>query len=459
MYVLWINLLLYGLLQNDVMADQICESVSGVCPADTCCRQDKCDLEGNGIRCCTGSESANDCSDCPLCRDCQWSEWSTPKKVSPESCGDGKQPRKQVGEVTRKYITYSDGSIKSPGGKCDDLRTKMTWEKDCPEHCQLSECVWSEWSESCPSRRNCTRTKINPDLPKFGGRSCEEEAGCKGTDCWQSQTENKTCGVCGTGCQIGIVSAIVIAIAAGLAYMKYKNRRGRGRGSGIGGPGGIGRGGGTPSPRDPTECPLKQNTPTPSSPLTHQGQALEQQQAMQGQNSPAGMAPPQPGQQPPPGAVPPNQGQVNGQRQPASQQPGQAPPQQQGAKPLQQPQAAPQQQPAMPIGQPQQAGQPPQQLCPQQQGACPQGAPQQGALPQGPQQGARPQGAPQQGAPRPQQPGQPQGARPGQPQAAGQPQPAAPAQQQQAKVPQQQPQSGAAPQGVQGAKPSDGQLL
>ena len=64
--------------------------------------------------------------------DCQWEPWSDPKKVSPTTCGDGQQPRKRIGEVTRKYITYSDGTIKGPGGKCDDLRTRKLWEEDCP---------------------------------------------------------------------------------------------------------------------------------------------------------------------------------------------------------------------------------------------------------------------------------------------------------------------------------------
>ena len=67
-----------------------------------------------------------------LIGDCVWGEWSAPKKVSPDTCGDGLQPRKRVGEVTRKYETYPDGEIKSPGGKCDDLRTKKSWEEDCP---------------------------------------------------------------------------------------------------------------------------------------------------------------------------------------------------------------------------------------------------------------------------------------------------------------------------------------
>jgi len=198
---------------HGAFADQICESDTGICPADTCCRQDKCDLEGNNIKCCTASESDATCSTCPICRDCVWGEWSAPKKVSPETCGDGLQPRKRVGEVTRKYITYPDGEIKSPGGKCDDLRTKQPWEENCPEHCQLSECVWSEWEykvNSC-GRRSCTRTKINPDLPKFGGRSCEEEAGCNGRDCWQSQTENKTCGN-GIGWIIFIVIVAILAV-------------------------------------------------------------------------------------------------------------------------------------------------------------------------------------------------------------------------------------------------------
>ena len=64
------------------------------------------------------------------------------------------------------------------------------------EHCQLSECVWSDWSikeGSCCERR-CERTKTNSKLPKHGGKSCEEVAACNGHDCWKGQTENKTCG-------------------------------------------------------------------------------------------------------------------------------------------------------------------------------------------------------------------------------------------------------------------------
>ena len=64
------------------------------------------------------------------------------------------------------------------------------------EHCQLTDWVCSDWSnkeESC-GRRNCTRTKIKSDLPKFEGDSCEEVAGCNGPDCWMMQTEEKSCG-------------------------------------------------------------------------------------------------------------------------------------------------------------------------------------------------------------------------------------------------------------------------
>ena len=62
-------------------------------------------------------------------------------------------------------------------------------------NCQLSECLWSDWSnkqESC-GIRSCVRTKTNPESPKYGGRSCEKEAGCYGQDCWKSQTESMKC--------------------------------------------------------------------------------------------------------------------------------------------------------------------------------------------------------------------------------------------------------------------------
>lgn len=70
------------------------------------------------------------------------------------------------------------------------------------EHCQLSECVWSDWShkENSCGTRNCTRTKINADLPKFGGKSCKEVAGCDGIDCQDRQgtlvqIEKEPCGM------------------------------------------------------------------------------------------------------------------------------------------------------------------------------------------------------------------------------------------------------------------------
>jgi len=201
-----------------VSAEQTCHKVNalGNCLDDTCCLQSVCDQTGSTERCCDASGGLG-CSACPTCRDCVWGEWSDPKKVSPDTCGDGLQPRKRIGEVTRKYITYPDGEIKSPGGKCDDLRTKMAWEEDCPEHCQLSEwnCgVWSDEENEC-GERNCTREVKVP--PKHNGKPCGP----------LQATRHKKCGGCNTGCTIGIVSAIVgsivLAGAGRQGYKKYKN--------------------------------------------------------------------------------------------------------------------------------------------------------------------------------------------------------------------------------------------
>ena len=75
--------------------------------------------------------------------DCQWEPWSTtPTKVDPADCGDGMQPRRRVGEVTRKHKPYSNGNIKGPGGECkgdpnpnnpdQPYETKKPWYEDCP---------------------------------------------------------------------------------------------------------------------------------------------------------------------------------------------------------------------------------------------------------------------------------------------------------------------------------------
>ena len=54
-------------VNNDVSADQICQAFdAGTCPAETCCKQSKCDEENLGFKCC--STPGSDCSNCPTCR-------------------------------------------------------------------------------------------------------------------------------------------------------------------------------------------------------------------------------------------------------------------------------------------------------------------------------------------------------------------------------------------------------
>ena len=74
--------------------------------------------------------------------DCQWSDWSSPTQIDPYTCGDGLQPLRRVGVVTRKHIPYPDGNITGPGGVCHGenitgtvYETKKPWSEDCPGEC------------------------------------------------------------------------------------------------------------------------------------------------------------------------------------------------------------------------------------------------------------------------------------------------------------------------------------
>ena len=49
----------------------VCNSEGSACPENTCCRQEQCDKEGNGLSCCEDPDSDPvGCANCPKCGRC-----------------------------------------------------------------------------------------------------------------------------------------------------------------------------------------------------------------------------------------------------------------------------------------------------------------------------------------------------------------------------------------------------
>ena len=77
-------MILFLMLQNSVAieieslegsgddSDDVCNSEGSTCPDETCCRQEQCDKEGNGVRCCADpNEDPVGCANCPKCGEYQ----------------------------------------------------------------------------------------------------------------------------------------------------------------------------------------------------------------------------------------------------------------------------------------------------------------------------------------------------------------------------------------------------
>lgn len=225
-----------------VTAAEVCNSVGASCPESTCCRQDVCDREGTGGKCC--DQATLDAGDltcafsCAKCIDCNAGPWSD---CNFDTCKkNGMEPETVKGTKSRKLLPPP-----GPGGKeCTpeiiDGKEYMTGPapctpKNCPENCLRTEWSgWGKWSRTVKDENEnevqCgvrERTRSSKQGTKYEGKTCEEMyPNCSGDACFKEE-ENKRCpddpSPTPVGGIIGGIIAVVVVVLAVLGVLKAKH--------------------------------------------------------------------------------------------------------------------------------------------------------------------------------------------------------------------------------------------
>ena len=119
-------------------SNDVCNFEGSTCPENICCRQELCDKEGNGVRCCEDPDTDPvGCANCPKC-----------------------------GELTYKTQITKLTQFIFPNCNRDYEYTFLLFSVDC------SWTSWTECKENTKTKKFHRTRKITKEA-KFGGKECE----------------------------------------------------------------------------------------------------------------------------------------------------------------------------------------------------------------------------------------------------------------------------------------------